>query len=865
MRNLRLWAAVVSVGLFGGCARPSQAVPVGPKTPPKPGYAALVKDAATQEGFFLQHRKKDDLFWEIPADRLGKAFFLKLSIEEGFGLPAALTGQPLGGIDIVAFEKIDDERIHLVSRNVEYTAEEGSPLRKAVAKGFPDSLLAALKIEAVNPKTKALLVNMKPFLLSDAAGMLERINKAAGKETPYTFNAAGSYIKEVKGFPENVEVLSSFHFVGKKPGPFRTVPDPRSLSVGVNYSFSMIPERSGYRPRAYDDRVGFFRVSVRDFAANDPKSPDRHHIIRWNLEKQDPAAAMSPPVKPIRFWIDNATPKEYREAVRRGILAWNRAFEAIGFTGAVEACQMPDDAAWDPSDVRYSVVRWITARECPFGGLGPARVHPATGEILDADILINGEIARSIRNKYRLGVAPLREGSEELDPAGQCDHAESLSAEALFALDALAARGDVSPFDPAPPEFVEAYIQDVVCHEVGHVLGLRHNFRGSFLNPIEKIHDKEWTSKNGLSGSVMEYDPVNIAPKGKPQGFFFSPGIGPCDVWAVSYGYGVFPGKAPAEEAAELARLAARCGEPAHAFATDEDADQSDPTVARFDFTSDPLSFCQQQMAVAREVIASAETFHRPGEPYADFRDLVGRYLGVHQGAIPIIARHVAGQKIYRIHAGDMPGVLPVSPIEPAVARRALAILADEIFSDEPFRFAPELLAKLAPDRMNGADKLDYFLHPRVVALRLAALEALTGGDFLRRIQESSLRLAAEARPLTLPEFFDWMTATVWRELSAAEPSISPARQEVQANHVERLAAMIAPTAPTMKNLAQFAEELVAPDEAAALAWQELGEISEEIAKRLAGQTLDPSARAHLGRMRARIDGVLAAFARGEK
>ncbi len=854
--------AFLGIVSLSGCARNGASPAAGQKTPPKPSFEALVKDAKVQAGFFTFHRKKDDLFWEIPADRLEKNFILKMSVEEGFGLPAALTGQPLGGIDIAAFEKIDEERVRLVSRNVEYVAEAGSPLERAVDRAFPDSVLATLKVEAVHPKTKNLLVNMKPLLLSDA-GFVERINRAAGKETPYAFDAGGSYVKEAKAFPENIEILSSLHFTSKKPGPFGTVPDARSLSVGINYSFSMLPENSSYRPRAYDDRVGFFRATVRDFAANDPLSPDRHSIMRWNLEKQDPAAGKSPPKRPIRFWIDNATPREYREAVRRGILAWNAAFEAIGFVGAVEAHQMPDDADWDPSDVRYSVVRWITARECPFGGLGPARMNPATGEILDADILINGEIARTIRNRYRMGVAPVREGSvEKPGMFGCCDLAERLSGEAAFALDVLSARGDLSPLDPAPPEFVEAYIQDVVCHEVGHVLGLRHNFRGSLLTPFEKIHDKEWTGKHGLSGSVMEYDPINIASKGKPQGFYFSPGVGPCDVWTIAYGYSVFHGKTPEEETVELRKIAGRCGEPAHAFATDEDADQSDPTVARFDFSGDPLAFCRQQFEVAREVMASAETFHKEGRSYSDFRDLVGRYLGVYRGALPIVVRHVGGQRILRIHAGDMPGVMPVAPTPPERSREALRILAGEIFSDTPFRFSPELLAKLTPDRMNREEDLDYFVHPRVGILRKEAIDLLTRGDLLRRVQESSLRVAAaeKEKPLDLAELFGWMTETLWTELDAAPAPVSPARRDAQWLHLERLGVILA-------GAGKPGREPEMPEEARSLAWMQLDRLAVKIGAVLAGPGKpfpDPATQAHLARARARIAGILAAYAEGE-
>ncbi|MFO0108758.1 MAG: DUF5117 domain-containing protein, partial [bacterium] len=314
-------------------------------------------------------------------------------LESGIGEKGIYSGMPLQDF-LFYFQKVDNQ-IQFVVRNVNFRTREGDPQARSVARSFSDSVLYTIPIKSIHSQRKTILIDLGDLLLTDLAGLSTNLELAVSPDQGYLGNA--------KVFPNNLEIESIFNFAnsGKNSD---VLPDSRGFTLKVHYSLSELPQNK-YQPRLADERVGYFLTAYQDLSKDERRDTFVRYINRWNLEKQDPTAAISPPKKPIVFWIDNAVPLEYRQSIKEGILMWNQAFLKAGFKDAIQVQQMPDNATWDPADIRYNTIRWINTVD-GFFAMGPSRVNPLTGEILNADILIDGSFVRLLKNDYRQIIQP---------------------------------------------------------------------------------------------------------------------------------------------------------------------------------------------------------------------------------------------------------------------------------------------------------------------------------------------------------------------------------------------------------------------------------------------------------------------------
>ncbi|MCY7317058.1 MAG: zinc-dependent metalloprotease, partial [Rubrivivax sp.] len=803
--------------------------------PPPPPFATVIREARRIDGPLTLWQKEDKVWIELLPAQLNKPFMLSPKIKSGIGEAFVLGGlmalpfNGTGGAQIIEFVRVHNQ-VRLQARNTDVTAVEGTPEARAVAASYSHSLLGATPVASQpHPDRKSVLIEANTLFLSDMLGIGTMLQR--GLRQGYGLDRANTVITEVRAseqatvietqshfYSGSVAAGSSFGGLAGVPTPQlpRYLPDARSLLIGLNFSIAPLPE-TPMAPRRADPRVGLFTSTVLDFSDDLALTPRQRLVNRMRLDKKDPAAAMSPPVKPITFWIDRNVPLAYRDSVRAAILEWNRAFEKIGFSGAIQVEQQPDDAKFDTLDFGYASVRWMMNADPAFAAIGPSHVDPRTGEILDADIAFEGLSARSARQLRtqvigaQAALAATSDSSTPLQfaqpfvnpfvpvaaeaglPAAlaRCQHGLLAAEQMGYALDVLEARGELEPDSPIARQFVQDYVKQSILHEVGHALGLRHNFRASRAYTESQLSDAEFTRANGTSGSVMEYNAVNLPLPGKTGGVPFHTALGPYDFWAVEYAYKPLrAGITATEEKTELQLIAARSSQPELAFGTDEDNFVGlDPETIQLDLGRDPLQFAAKRLAIARDLFKRQETRSLPPDrDYAVLRRSIGYALSDATRAIGVLARQIGGVRTLRDFPGS--GREPLVPVSAQMQREALDLILRSTLSTEGLTLSPALQRRLAPDfldRAEGGVATDFSVQQSLFSLQRAVLNYLLSDVIAARILDNVGKLDRPSDAFQLGQMYQRLADDVWSEL-ASSAAIAGSRRDLQRDHVNRLA-----------------------------------------------------------------------------
>ena len=389
-----------------------------------------------------------------------------------------------------------------------------------------------------------------------------------------------------------------------------------------------------------------------DYSDTYKESPYVRYINRWNLKKKYPGKNISEPVKPIVFWIENTVPYEFRDAVKEGILKWNLAFEKIGFKNAIVAKQMPDDADWDPADTRYNTIRWMIQPGSAYA-VGPSRANPFTGELYDADIRIGSDYLRFYYTDFIEFIDPIQmiEHEELIAPSPHdCDYQNLMQHKMTYAWNYLTSTNQIGSSKKEMKQFVHDGIVDLILHEVGHTLGLRHNFKASSVFSIDQLSNPEFTDQFGVTGSVMDYNATNLLDGGNNY-FQTIPGI--YDYWAIEYAYSEQQPYSTETESQFLEKITSKSTEPLLAYGTDEDAGSRgiDPYSNRRDMTSNPVRHYAKRIDIGNEFIKNLlDNFEIEGERYPRIRSIFWQGFYEYYGAVRSVSKFIGGINHSRHH-----------------------------------------------------------------------------------------------------------------------------------------------------------------------------------------------------------------------
>ena len=589
---------------------------------------------------------------------------------------------------------------------------------------------------------------------------------------------ARSKVVAINNYPENTSLLTEM--VYENPAPVvqgdEDVTDSRAISVRVQHTLVAMPDND-FVPRAADYRIGYFTDRVTDLTSRDV-APYRDMITRWHLVKKNPEAAISDPVEPITWWIENTTPYEYRDVIKAAALSWNLAFEEAGFSNAIVVKQQPDDAGWDAGDIRYNVLRWTSSPNPPFGGYGPSFSNPRTGQIIGADIMLEFSF---LTNRLRIRDVLQPGGLDVNSPFRHCELGAQMQMDQMFAAQALAAGG---LGEAQRAQLIEDSMYMLILHEIGHTLGLTHNMRASQLQP--DVFDAAAVAAKGLSGSVMDYEAVNVAPPGKTQTPFYQNRPGLYDLWAIEFGYAPSLVDAAAEKA-RLQALLARSTEPELAYGNDADDMRRpgrgiDPHINIYDHSGDAVGYAEQRLQLVRDIQADllaeyqGETYQALYNSFAVLMNQLSRSGGV-------VSRYVGGVHINRA----APGAAAAPPYQPVAARqqqRAMQVLAKYIFAPDALGGSESVYQHLQRQRRGfdfSAEPEDPKLHAMMLSVQKRILDHLLHPRTLQRVSDSRLY----GNDYELTQMLNDLTGAIFE--ADKRGTVNSIRQNLQVEYLKRL------------------------------------------------------------------------------
>lgn len=721
------------------------------KKKPAGGIADKVKSCKKLAGLFtvFQDTVTGSVQLFVRKDQLGKEYiYQSFSIS---GPNSLYLNQSMHRATFVfkvqkAFDKLEFARV-----NTSFWYDPTNAVSKSAGADKPEAVFFADKVTAED--STGFLLNADGLFISEKLDPVKPV--ITGPAAAFTFNlgslnVAKSKYNQIRSFPNNTDIVVDMAYDNPTPMVAGTqdITDARYVRVRMQHSLIEMP-KNDFRPRRDDPRVGYFMQQVTDQTSINVV-PYKDMINRWSLVKKDPTAAISEPVEPIVFWIENTTPVQYRQTILEAGLKWNEAFEKAGFKNAVQMKIMPDDADWDPADIRYNVIRWVSSAQPTYGAIGPSFVNPKTGQIIGADITVEWYSGSATPNLDELFNAAAKESAPEMHFPGMgdnhnynyCTLAQELKNQFTAGLTVLdIAGGDTKEIS----EMHRQFLTYLIMHEMGHTLGLNHNMKASqMLSPAE-VNNKEITRKIGLIGSVMDYPAINVTLDHGKQGDYYTVKAGPYDIWAIEYGYTQF---AEVTETDGLKAILSRSTDPKLAFGNDGDDMRSpgkamDPRVNVNDMSNDPLTYAEDRFKLVNSLMGKlVQKYSKEGQSYAELRSRYGILNGQRSGMIAAVSRFIGGVYIDRSFPEQKSGNKPYTPVPLVTQKKAMEILNKYVFAPNVYDADAQVFPYLQLQRRGfnqGASGEDVKLTAGLLSNQTSALVHILHPNTLQRITNSRL------------------------------------------------------------------------------------------------------------------------------
>ena len=681
-----------------------------------------VGDTPATEGFFdYYYDQSQDKIW-LKVETLGQEFLYANYLAAGVGSnDIGLDRSQQGGERVVYFEK-RGAKLMLIQPNLRYVARSENELeKKSVREAFASSVLFGFPVEA--EENGAYLIDLTPFLMRDAHGVTDRLRGM--REGNYSLDKSRSslYAEGTFNFPMNSEFETLLTFTGSNPGREvrSVVPDPSAITVRQHHSFVALPD-DNYTPRAYDPRAGYYPTTFMDYAAPIEEDMAVRFINRHRLEKKDPTAEISEAVEPIVYYLDNGTPEPVRSALLDGARWWNQAFEAAGYKDAFQVKVLPDDA--HPLDIRYNVINWVhrSTRGWSYGG---SVVDPRTGEIIKGNVLLG---SLRVRQDFMIATGLLAPFSEE-----SMQEMDELSNSPMM-------------------EMALARIRQLSAHEVGHTLGIYHNFASSVNN----------------RASVMDYPhpKVDIVEGALNLDDAYDVGIGEWDKATIAYGYQDFPDGT--DEAAALNAILEQVRRDGLDYISDNDArpqSGSHPTAHLWDYGQNPVQQLDHILEVREIALSQFGLANIPnGRPLTYLEDVLVPIYFFHRYQVEGTVKMIGGMEYsYKLKGDNQrnPRIVRAS-VQREALQAVLKTLEPEVLA------LPETLLDLIPSRPAGlASTRELFsgrTGPSLDALSIAQSSAdMTLGLLLNPERANRLvEYGARDNNLSLEETIDALLTVTW-------------------------------------------------------------------------------------------------------
>ena len=652
------------------------------------------------DGFLKIYTDEDHINYYLKLDNkdLNKQFLYFAYIMNAPQESTLTGGLPSDG-KVLEFRRFQKDSISLYQINTSYINGDDNNIGRSTITNITEAFIE--KFKPIARSKDSVLISVNKFLMSEK---IEAISYVPSEYQEYISVDYGrpdpskTFINNILNNKTNTAVEVTFGYVNKTPNSdaysVSAVTDPRYLSITGRHIFIKMPDDK-FEPRVNDHRVGYFVNKSTDLTSYE-NFPNFALINKWRLIKKDPEAQLSEPLEPIVYWVENTTPEEIIPAVVAGIENWNIAFEEAGFKNAIVAKIQPKDAEWDAADYDYNVIRWSSEPDGNLLGIGPRVTNPLTGEIISADV-VNKLLAVKIGYNYR----KLYGYTEDNDPLMQ-------------------------------------YITNLTLHEVGHTLGLRHNFRGSYKYSPTEIHNKELTG-NTIMNSVMDYDPINVAPKGTKQGIFFSTVPGEYDKWAIKFGY--TPGLTDEERRLMLLDSV----KPELSFGTDDEAmsypgNNIDPRTKRYDMSNDPITYATDIINIVDEKINELPEIFSDEESFNNYTNAFFRFFRTKGRFLETVAQQIGGVYVNKISSVQNDATV-LEPVPYSKQKQAMALLSEKVFANGSMNYDSKILANLMYERgtKSNSGNHDPDFHALVLSSQSNILRNILHPEVMKRLVNSSL------------------------------------------------------------------------------------------------------------------------------